>query len=297
MLLTDLLADQPRVELHLLRVGHCRQLDALAHRDGRRRMIEFPSYAALVRHPDRPERGWTLVDTGYASHFRTATARLPERLYGALLPVTLPPAEELPRQLAARGIDPGDVRRVVVTHFHGDHVAGLRDYPAARIHCGAAGYRQVRSLSRLAATRHGLLPGLLPDDADDRVVTVESATPLVLEGAATLRGWDLLGDRSLVAVDLPGHMPGHVGVLLTSQDGSPVLLAGDAAWSTRAVVEDVPPSRLAGAAFDDWTAALGTLGDLHRLHRAHADAGLLVLPAHCADGYAAWTARADRSAG
>lgn len=293
MLLSDLLAAQPRVELHWLRVGHCLQVEALALRGGRPRVVTFPSYTAAIRHPDRPELGWTLVDTGYADHFLAATARLPERLYRTLLPVTLPADEELPPRLAALGVGPGDVRRVVVTHFHGDHVAGLRDHAGAEIVCGGAGAAQVLGLPRLSALRHGLLPALLPDDVRERVRPVEDLPSVDLEGAAHLRAWDLLGDRSLVVVDLPGHLPGHLGVLLTAQDGRPVLLAGDAAWSSRAVREDVPPSRLAGLAFDDWTAALGTLGALHRLHRAHADAeGLLVLPAHCAEGAAAWDERA-----
>lgn len=273
---TDLPGDQPPVTLHWLRVGHCVQIEGLARRGAPLRTIEFPSYAAAIGHP---VHGWTLFDTGYAEHFLTATERLPARLYRQLLPVTLPDDQHLPDQLRGLGIDPLDVRRVVVSHFHGDHVAGLRDYPNARIVAGAAGAAQVTRLSGINALRHGLLPAMLPDGTRDRIDAVEDLP-------ATPYGRDLLGDGSLLVVDLPGHMPGHVGLLLTADDGRQVLLAGDAAWFTRSVTDLAPPSRLAGIAFDDWTAAMGTLGRLHALHRARPD--LLVLPAHCAEGAATW---------
>ena len=60
---------------------------------------------------------------------------------------------------------------------------------------------------------------------DLRGATVIDGFPSV--AASGLQAWDLLGDRSLLAVDLPGHMPGHLGLLFTS-GGRQVLLVGDA---------------------------------------------------------------------
>ncbi|MCW2759643.1 MAG: hypothetical protein JWO46_3389 [Nocardioidaceae bacterium] len=276
-----MLLTQPTVEFHWLRVGHCHQLEALSRRGGALKRIEFPSYVAAIRHR---EAGWILYDTGYAEEFFTATAKLPARLYRATLPVTLDPAEHLTTQLADLGVTPHDVARVVVSHFHGDHVAGLRDLPAARISAGRAGLAQIQGSSGLAATRHGLVPALLPDDVDERFDAVEDLPGV---GIGPFMGRDLLGDQSLVAVELPGHMPGHLGLLLTTDRGQ-VLLAGDAAWSTRAIRDDTPPSRLAGPALHD---AAGTAATLHRLHdlaEAHPDVTLL--PSHCVEAADAWNA-------
>lgn len=283
-----LVADQPPVEMHWLRVGHCLQLEAMALRGGRPKVIEFPSYAAAIRDPERPERGWTLFDTGYADHFLTATERLPERIYRELLPVRLRDDEHLPAQLAALDIDPGDVRRVVVSHFHADHVAGLRDYPRAEVLAGWAGGAQALRASGVAALRHGLLPAVLPDDLRERLRAVEDRALVTLGAGAGpgMVGRDLLGDRSLVAVDLPGHMPGHLGLAMTTTDGRRVLLAGDAAWRSRAIAERRPPSRLALGAFDDPARARATLDDLHEVRRA--DPGLTILPAHCPEAAATW---------
>lgn len=278
MLLT---IQQPEVTFHWLRVGHCKGPEAMARQGGRLRLVEFPSYVGALHHP---AHGWTLFDTGYSQHFFDATRRLPELLYRTTLPVTLPDEEHLPRQLAALDIDPADVRRIVVSHFHGDHVGGLLDHPRARIIAGASGAEHALSLKGLSATRHAILPALLPDDLRDRLDPVDGFARVDVGGLTT---WDLLGDRSLLAVDLPGHMPGHLGLLFTS-GGRQVLLVGDAAWTTRSFRDLKPPSRLAKGIMHDWPSTVRTLGVLHDLDAANPD--LLVLPAHCPEGHTAWTA-------
>lgn len=278
MSLGDGLLEQQPVEFHWLRLGHCNQLEALSRQGGGWRKIEFPSYAAAIKHPTA---GWVMFDTGYAQHFFDATARLPERLYRTLLPVHLDTS--IKAELERVGATPDEVRRVVVSHFHGDHVAGLRDLPNARISAGRAGLDQITSLRGLAAVRHGLLPAMLPEDLTSRFEPVEDAATVPVDG---LDGWDLLGDRSLIAVDLPGHMPGHLGLLLTTADRGQVLLAGDAAWSSRAIRDFQPPPRPVAAMWDDARAAQSTLRSLQRLDADHDD--LTILPAHCVEAYRDW---------
>jgi glyoxylase-like metal-dependent hydrolase (beta-lactamase superfamily II) len=56
----------------------------------------------------------------------------------------------------------------------------------------------------------------------------------VLDGpgvSAFERSHDLFGDRSVLLVDLAGHTPGSVGILVNTASGW-ILLAGDAAWHT-----------------------------------------------------------------
>ncbi len=281
MLLTDSLPLQPEVDFHWLRVGHCKGPELMARQGGRPSLIEFPSYVGALRHPDH---GWTLFDTGYSQHFFDATRRFPELLYRNTLPVTLPPEEHLSRQLEALDVEPGDVRRIVVSHFHGDHVGGLLDHPRARIIAGSAGAAHALSLSGFNAVRHAILPALLPGDLRSRLDAVESFPRLSVAG---MPAWDLLGDRSLIAVDLPGHMPGHLGLLFTS-GGRQVLLVGDAAWTTKSFKDLKPPSRLAKSIMHDWPTTLLTLGRLHEMDKAYDD--LLILPAHCPDGHTAWAA-------
>lgn len=59
-----------------------------------------------------------LIDTGNGS----AAGRGPDATNGLLL-----------RSLAAAGIEPGSVDTLVISHFHGDHVNGIADFPGARV--------------------------------------------------------------------------------------------------------------------------------------------------------------------
>ena len=149
-------------DVELIVAGHCVQLERFVRRGGAWRPIEFPSAVAVIPLPDG---GAALFDTGYAPRFHAATARLPYRLYGALLPVTCTDADSAVTQLAERGIAPEQVRLIVLSHLHGDHVAGLRDFPEARIVVGDGALRPGwRDRSAWSNTGHGFVPALLPDE-------------------------------------------------------------------------------------------------------------------------------------
>lgn len=200
-----------RVSVELLRIGHCRHCERMVRADGHWHAVEFPALSVLIRHP---QRGALLYDTGYAEHFFRATDPLPERLYRWATPVTLPAQERLQAQLARRDLALDDIGWCLISHFHADHVGGLRDLPTARFICLHADYAQLRAASRLGGLRRALLPQLLPDDFAQRVQFAEQAPQRALGGAwkGLGVGYDLFADGSVMAVALPGHVPGQMGL-------------------------------------------------------------------------------------
>jgi glyoxylase-like metal-dependent hydrolase (beta-lactamase superfamily II) len=269
-----------RVRVDLLRVGHCRHPEWMALRGGRLGAVDFPAYCALVRHPTE---GPILFDTGYAERFTEATAAFPGRIYRWITPVRLAAGERLGVQLQRLGVAPEEVRTVVVSHLHADHVSGLRDLPRARFVLLRAEADSTCGLRSWRALRRGFLPALLPDDFQARASWADAAPSVALgDGFAPFaRGFDLIGDGSLLGVPLPGHTPGQLGLLLRREDGRPVLLAGDAAWSTRAWREGRPPAPPVRLLMHDWATYLRTLHALPELARRQPD--LLVVPSHCAE--------------
>lgn len=268
----------PRVEL--LVAGSCAQREALARAGAPWRVIPFPALVALVHHPSA---GVLLYDTGYTERFADQTRCWPEAAYRYLTPVTLDPGGTARAQLAERGIGPGDVAQIVVSHAHADHVAGLRDFPQARIVCGGAelapGWRRSSRLTRL---RHAILAGLFPDDFDERRYAA-SAAPRVATGLPGVLGTgaDLLGDGSVLALDLPGHTAGQLGLYLPVTQGPPLLLVGDACWHRSAFTEGRLPPRLVQAGMADAAAYRGSIEALAAVHRGRPD--VLVVPSHCTE--------------
>lgn len=280
-----------RVRLHLLAVGRCRHPEWVTIRGGGLRPIEFPALAALIVHPTI---GPILYDTGYADRFETATTPFPERFYRWITPPSLPREEQLLTQLAALGVSATDVSRVLVSHLHADHVAGLRDLPVARFSALEADVAACMRGSRVGRLMHGMLPALLPDDFTTRL-DLADARPVRDLGplwAPFARAYDLVGDGSLLGVPLPGHAPAQLGVLLRTEDDREVLLAADACWSARAVREGRRPARLAGLVFDDWARYCQTLDGLVAV--ASRQPGLAIVPSHCATTIAAWQAESRR---
>jgi glyoxylase-like metal-dependent hydrolase (beta-lactamase superfamily II) len=92
------------------------------------------------------------------------------------------------------------------------------------------------------------------------------------------RSHDLLGDGAVILVDLAGHTPGSVGVLLHTATG-PVLLAGDAAWHSTQIEHIRPKPTYPGMLADEDRQL--TFQTLHRLHAVRTR--LRIVPTHDAD--------------
>jgi len=200
---------------------------------GRRwKRVDIPALFALLEHP---EFGPVLFDTGYSTRFYSATSKLPFLFYRMLTPPVISPEENAPAILARRGIQPEDVKWIILSHFDPDHIGGLRDFPSARIVCSSLAWSSVAGKLGIAALKARLLPGLLPDDIAARLVLLpEPAGPDFDPFGATL---DLFGDSSVLLVSLPGHADGHLGAIVRSLDGRSFLLCGDACWSMAALAK------------------------------------------------------------
>lgn len=185
-------------------------------RSGMRRQLDLfvpgawsnplPIYCWAIEH----EGVLRLVDSG-----ETAAAR---NVPFARMEVT--PSEELPAAMAAAGLQLGDVSDVVLTHAHGDHIDGLV-HVRSRVMCNETELRYVASAFPSVmrrVLRQPLPPGFGPEGFNFE------------DGpfGAFDRSHVLSEDGRIVAVQTPGHTPGHVSVICIDDEARHVMLAGDA---------------------------------------------------------------------
>jgi len=267
-----------RVGFQWAKRGACQHPEIMTLRDGSICAADYPAYVGIIRHPDQ---GIILFDTGYDPAFFAATNPFPERFYRWATPVQIDQGETAQQWLATLGIDLGDVKALVLSHFHGDHVAGLTSFPNATIYCSRAGLKQIQSGNRFSRVRQGLLSMLVPPDIEKRAVFFEDLPPSRLPAAygPFEAAVDVLGDGSLLAVELPGHCLGHWGLALRNHNDSDVLLIADAAWSIGAVTRNVPPPRLTTALLGNTQTYRTTLAKLNAT--AEQNKALTILPSHC----------------
>ncbi|KAA9000111.1 MBL fold metallo-hydrolase [Affinibrenneria salicis] len=245
-------------------VGYCLHPGCMALRGAGWKVCRFPARVWLLASRGRR---W-LWDTGYSRYFDDATRDGIFQLYRRLTPVRFEPEEALIHQLNAQGIQARDIDAVIISHFHGDHIAGLRDFARVPAICSAGGWRQTRHLRGFAALKRAFVPALIPENFEATLRFVESFSPVALpaELAPFERGYALPGsEREIILVPLPGHAAGHLGAFVLT-DGGWVLLASDAAWSPRSYRENRGPSRLASLVLDDPPRYYHTLERLHRLY-------------------------------
>ncbi len=225
--------------------------------------LTFAATAFLLEHP---RFGYMLVDSGYTDRFFQETRRGWARLYRWITPVSLSGQGSIAQQLEKLGIHPREIQHILITHFHADHVGGLRDFSAARFYASEKAWQDVRGRRGFAAVRRAFLPGLLPDDFTERLTLLKP-------------GDDWL-DSSIRTVDLPGHAVGQVGLRFTEDRGKEIFLVADACWHSRAFRENRPPHRICGI-FHDAKAYAKTLAMLHEMHCQNPE--MLILPSHCSE--------------
>jgi glyoxylase-like metal-dependent hydrolase (beta-lactamase superfamily II) len=152
--------------------------------------------------------GIVLVDSGFSSK----ESEDPRRLPGAFRRVTAAPldlAETAAHQLVELGLDPRDVRHIVLTHLDLDHAAGIADFPRAAVH--------VHEREHAAATarttrieRERYRPVQWEHGPDWRLHAERGDTWRGLPSIARLPGLD----ADIGLVPLHGHSRGHTGVVI-----------------------------------------------------------------------------------
>ena len=134
----------------------------------------------------------------------------------------------------------GDVKRVLVSHFHADHIGGIHSFPNSDFVTLSKTWESVKKLRGFAAVRRGFLPQLLPDDFEARVHTINE---LHSPGIGPLRNChDLFGDGTVRLFDLDGHANGQMGALLRESNGKQTFLVADTFWTRKEIESELAPT-------------------------------------------------------
>ena len=270
--------DTPPLDCHILDTGYCLASEHHLMRGGRHREVHCHSIVALLRHP---QHGWFLWDAGYAPRILRATDRFPFRLYRWVTPMRLRPELAAVAQLARFGLQPRDIRKVVLSHFHADHIAGLRDFPLAEIVTTRSAFEDVAGRTGFRALLRAFVPALLPDDFERRTRFLDTFSGPPFGGFG--RTHDLFGEGSALLVSLPGHARGQMGMLVQTVRG-PLFFVADSCWLSEAVRRNAPPHPITHLFIDSTRDMQATLGHLHQLAREQP--GLAMVPSHCPEAFA-----------
>jgi N-acyl homoserine lactone hydrolase len=243
-------------------------------------MIQIPIVAFLIEHP---EAGPILIDTGFHGSVALGSGRERARNLGPVgrvmaRSVDMRPEQTVAAQLKTRGIDPGDIALIIMTHLHFDHASALADFPGATVITSKSEWSAARG-------RDGFLRGYSAAQLDPRPTyrTVDFSAPNARPSGPFAQTLDVLGDGSIVLAFTPGHSLGHLSVILRLSTRE-ALIAGDALYTMATLREGQRPWRC-----EDKQAFEHSLSALQAYDREHPEA--LIVPGHDMDH---WRGLAER---
>lgn len=174
----------------------------------------LPVNAFLFEHP----AGLCLFDAGQTAD-ATRAGHLPQwHPFLRLARFELGRDDEVAPQLRRLGFAVEDVRWVVLSHLHTDHVGGIAPFASATV---VATRTEWRRATGLGGRLRGYVPQHWPAGLDPELIDFDGGPVGPFEASH-----DLAGDGRLVLVPTPGHTPGHMS-LLAGDRGCAFMCCGD----------------------------------------------------------------------
>ena len=220
----------------------------------------LPIFAWVIDHPE----GIVAVDTG-------ETARTSDPAYfpkwhpyhRGSVRMNVKPEEEIGPQLKSMGIGNKDVKLVVLTHLHTDHAGGLHHFPDSRILVSGREYKLAKGF---AGKIRGYVPHRWPKWFDPAPIGFQHKSLGPFDQTCKVTD---VGD--VVIVPTPGHTPGHVSVVVKSDDVT-YFLAGDTSYNERNLFDRIPDGVSPNAII--------TLNTIERILAFAGSQPLVYLPCH-----------------
>jgi glyoxylase-like metal-dependent hydrolase (beta-lactamase superfamily II) len=236
-----------------------------------------PVPAFLIRHPSA---GAILVDTGLHPSIATGGKENFGSLGARIGKPGLEAGKDVPSQLRERGLDPGEIPIVVMTHMHIDHTSAISEFPSSTF---------VLSQTEWHAAASGgqpLLGGYRRPHFDYAFDyrTVDFNRTGIDSYASFGRCFDLFGDGSIRLAYTPGHSAGHMSVVCHLKERD-FVIGGDATYTQAQLDGDAPLAPRPADAHN----YRRSLQELKLFRREYPDA--IVTPGHDAEFFASLSAR------
>ena len=202
-----------------------------------RSWVEVPINVYVLEHRD----GVVLFDAGMDPAIATdpnyVSSAIGRFFLRRLFRLHIGPDDSLTKNLETLGFTPGDVRKVIVSHLHFDHVGGIADVPQAELLVSRDEWRQL-------SDPHPERDFILRDHIElssakwHQIDFAPTRDPLFAPFGGC---YDVMGDRSMTLLPTPGHTPGSISMLVRTEGFPPLLFVGDLTYEVDLLLKDQVP--------------------------------------------------------
>lgn len=226
-------------------------------------MVKSPAVAILIQHPTL---GNLLYDTGNSPDYATAYTKEMLHDYPLVECISIKDA------LAAKGLTPDDIDKIIISHLHFDHAGGLKDFVGTK------------------AIQH-----VLVSEADLKQAYFSVMTG---NGGAYIRSlfdvegvqFETINETTALAEDLTlfiqeAHTPGVIGMILKTEHSGTIITTSDTVYTADSYRDELPPGGTINATTDEF------FDNLRRIKEMEKEYNATLLFGHDYDQILEWTAR------
>lgn len=258
-----------KMKIKFLKCGYCKNIERVELNNGKFKQKEFYALSAFINH----KNGNFLFDTGYSSHFKEATKKFPYSLYAKVTPHYVKQEDYLINQLNE------EIDYIFISHFHADHIAGIKDFENSKIICSKKEYYYLKNKKGFSALKNGFLPDLLPNNFEERAIFIEDFKEIEfpIKNSGFKKGYDIFNDKSLIAISLFGHTIGQYGLFINGE--KKYFLISDAVWNSKAFINKIYPSKITKLIKYDYKEYIKTIEKLNIFYNETKDF-ITIVPTH-----------------
>lgn len=179
----------------------------------------LPINTYLISHPE----GYILFDSGESPHtMKPGYFPVWMPFFHIAVDIHVREHEGIRARLQEHGLTPSDLNSVVLSHLHHDHGDGIADLAGTDVYVSPEHWEAYKTPFK--ATMEGAVPNQWP----------KGFKPNLLQPTGGPIGpWNssypITSDGRVVAVDTPGHVPGHICLIVYGDDAT-YLLGGDSTY-------------------------------------------------------------------
>lgn len=196
--------------------GYCTNNLKLVFKKHRKEIKVFPAGVFLIKHQ---KEGYILFDTGYSTEIYNLGWK--GKLYNLFNPTYVEEKDQINIQLEKDGIKCSEIRYLILSHLHPDHIGCVKYFENAKIIISSEAFNTYEKNK----IRYLIFDKLLPKWFENKL-TIINDKKLNENKNKYFSYYDLFKDNSILLTKVNGHANGQICCLIENK----LFLGADSSW-------------------------------------------------------------------